>query len=486
MKRTFLLLIALFLATSINAQKIKTYSGEISKPEWLADLVGEEYYKGKGSYSYYEDSDEKRIPHGSFTLTFTKDALFGSIFKEIITGNYSHGKRNGQWTMKSMDKNGKVFHQYKFQYKNGVLHGPFSYTDEDYTITGSFSEGILSSPYNCKYSIRGRIHTIKGQLDEEGRPHGEWTIISRGGGFEPTDRTKLFYHGCLLYTREKDLSTGAITYEDQISPEIKKPSDLNKIHDTLIYSWTFVAVGNKVCDIKERDHNTTLLGEYNLSKIYPKINNWYVEIDTAAYIPHVKSQEEIRQDSIRRVEQWRQDSIQKAEQERQRIEQERQRMIRDSIRRAEEERRRIEQQDKKDISSMEIMIYRMVQEHELHTTSSVIKNGLRSTIYHVIPTEKLKKGIKDGEYLVLTTEDGKEFRDIFKEEYFTTQSGKVIDQQRISKEYEVRVATNQDGNLLIVYDIQDRIPFMLAYVDDNSNITYYTIKKSIGKKIKQY
>lgn len=282
--RYLLLLIALFLATSTNAQNIKTHSGEMSKPEWLADLIGEGYFEGNGSYSYYEDSDETRIPHGNFTLTFTKNALFSSIFKEIITGSFSHGKRNGQWTMKSVDVKGKVFHQYKFQYKNGVLNGPFSYTENDgSSITCSFNNGVLSGYYKDVDVVAGYTHTTSGNVDNEGRPHGEWTIISKGPNIVPKNKTRLYYKGCLVYYREKDQSTGKITYENQISPNICSAADISKIHDTLINGVAFVDVGGVICGKKEK--TTFSVGEFigNLSNIYPLIKNWNVEFDPAAY-----------------------------------------------------------------------------------------------------------------------------------------------------------------------------------------------------------
>lgn len=284
MKQTRIAAIVLmFMAVvfTANAQNIKTYSGQMSKPDWLADLIGEEYMQGKGSYSYYEDAQENRIIHGNFNLTFSKDALFGTIFKETITGSYSHGKRNGQWTMRSVDINGKVFSQYRFQYKDGVLHGSFSYTEDGGgSVTCTFNNGVLSGTYTNVYvTTGGCTHTTSGKVDSEGRPHGEWTIVSKGPGIVPKDRTRLYYKGCLVYYREKDHSTGKITYENQISPSIRTATDISKIHDTIINGTSYIDVGGVICGI--RPISSWSAGDYTgyLSKIYPNINKWNVEFD---------------------------------------------------------------------------------------------------------------------------------------------------------------------------------------------------------------
>jgi hypothetical protein len=473
MKKQFIIIAAFVLALSTNAQNVKTYNDQMTKPEWIAELF---HCEGgiNGSYSYYEDEEENRILHGAFKVSYNTMCIDGRSLIEI-SGSYNHGKRNGHWAIR--DKNRKTgkdnpYYYYDFNYKDGSLDGKIAFRDDGHEMAGKFVNGTLSDTVLFRtYSPFGTSKSIKGRVNLEGVPHGVWVEKNEYKNAVPMETTRLYYNGCLVYRREKDLSSGKITDTYQVSDKIKTPSDLNKIHDTTIDGVKYVDVGGIICGVKEGYYDPNDFFHFRL--IYKAIENWCMTFDTNSYVAYVEKKEMERQ---RRVK----DSLRVVELERKRIEQERQRIVRDSIRRVKE----IGHQDEQDIAEMEALVFRMVQEHKLNFSSGVL-DKLQGPSYHFIPTEKLKKCIKDGEYLVLSTEDGKEFHDIFKEEYLTTQSGKVIDQQRISKEYEVRVATNQDGNLLIVYDIQERIPFMLAHFNGKSSIRYYTIKKSIGKKIKQ-
>lgn len=481
MKKQFAIIAAFVLALSTNAQNVKTYNGQMTKPEWIAELF--DCAGGiNGSYSYYEDDEENRILHGVFKVSYDVMCLGGGrSFSSIteISGSYNQGRRNGHWTIKDKNKRtGKdnPYYYYDFNYKDGTLNGKISFRDDGYEMTGKCVGGTLSDTVLFrKYSPFGTSVSFKGKVNEAGLPHGIWFEKNEYKDAVPKETTCLYYNGCLVYRREKDLSSGIITYTYQVSKMVRVPSDLNKIHDTIIDGVKYVDVVGVICSIKTESGEPNEFVSFHtlFDDIYPAIDDWNMKFDTNSYVAYVEKKEMERQ---RRVK----DSLRVVELERQRVEQEHQRMVRDSIRRVKE----IERQDEQDIAEKEALVFRMVQEHKLNFSSSVL-DKLQNTGYHFIPTEKLKKGIKDGDYLVLTTDDGQEFRDVFREEYFTTKSGKVIDQQRISKEYEVRVATNQDGNLLIVYDVQERIPFMLAHFDGKSSIHYYTIKKSVGKKIKQ-
>lgn len=471
MKKQFTIIAAFVLALSTNAQNVKTYNGQMTKPEWIAELFDCEGGIN-GSYSYYEDEEENRILHGAFKVSYNTMCLDGRSLIEI-SGSYNHGKRNGHWIIK--DKNRKTgkdnpYYYYDFNYKDGALDGKIAFRDDGHEMAGKFVNGTLSDTVLFRtYSPFGTSKSIKGMVNLEGVPHGVWVEKNEYKDAVPMETTRLYYNGCLVYRREKDLSSGKITYTYQVSEKIKTPSDLNKIQDTTIDGVKYVNVGGVICGAKEGYYDPNDFFHFRL--IYKAIRNWCMTFDTNSYVAYVEKKEMERQRRIK-------DSLRVVEIERERIERERQRMVRDSIRRIKE----IERQDEEDVAHMKALVFRMTEEYK---SSSDIVNRLQGTGYHFITTEKLKKGEKEGEFLVLETENGIVFRDIFKETYLKTQSGKVIDQQNISSHNEVRVATNQDGNLLIVYDIQERIPFMLAHIHDISNITYYTIKKSIGKKIKQ-
>lgn len=476
MKKQFIIIAAFVLALSANAQNVKTYNGQMTKPDWIAELFDCEGGI-KGSYSYYEDEEENRILHGAFKVSYNTRCLDGRSLIEI-SGNYNHGKRNGHWTIK--DKNRKTgkdnsYYYYDFNYKDGTLNGKIAFRDDGHEMAGKFVNGTLSDTvlFRTYFPFVGTSESIKGRVNLEGVPHGEWVEKDEDKNAVPMEITRLYYNGCLVYRRKKDLSSGKITYTYQISDLVRSPSDLNKIHDTIIDGVKYIDVAGLICGIKTESSEPNDFVSFStlLDEIYPAIKSWNIKFDTRSYAAYIEKKERKRQYKT-------EDSLRVVKLERERIEEERQRIVSDSIRRVKE----IERQDEEDVAHMRALVFRMVEENK---SSSDILNRLQGTGYHFITTKKLKKGEKEGEFLVLETEEGIVFRDIFKESYFKTQSGKVIDQQNISRDNEVRVATNQDGKLLIIYDIQERIPFMLAHIQDVSNITYYTIKKSIGKKIKQ-
>ena len=478
MKKQFTIIAAFVLALSVNAQNVKTYNGQMTKPDWIAEFFDCEGGIN-GSYSYYEDEEENRILHGAFKVSYNTRCLDGRSLIEI-SGNYNHGKRNGHWTIK--DKNRKTgkdnsYYYYDFNYKDGTLNGKIAFRDDGHEMAGKFVNGTLSDTvlFRTYFPFVGTSESIKGRVNLEGVPHGEWVEKDEDKNAVPMEITRLYYNGCLVYRRKKDLSSGKITYTYQISDLVRSPSDLNKIHDTIIDGVKYIDVAGLICGIKTESSEPNDFVSFStlLDEIYPAIKSWNIKFDTRSYAAYIEKKERKRQYKT-------EDSLRVVKLERERIEEERQRIVSDSIRRVKE----IERQDKQDIAEKKALVFRMVREYK-HNLSWGVLDKLQNTGYHLIHTEKLKKGIKDGDYLVLTTDNGKEFRDIFREEYFTTKSGKAIDQQGISNEHEVRVATNQDGSLLIIYDVQERIPFMLAHIDGQSNISYYTIKKSIGKKIKQ-
>ena len=65
-KTAAVILLLMVVTIPTSAQNIKTYNGPMSEPDWLTDLIDDEYtWNCKGSYSYYEDAQENRIIHGN-------------------------------------------------------------------------------------------------------------------------------------------------------------------------------------------------------------------------------------------------------------------------------------------------------------------------------------------------------------------------------------------------------------------------------------
>jgi len=114
---------------SVNAQTLKTFSGDypLSYP-----FVGQ---NGKATYKYYDDpTTYTRIKNGVFTFNFKGVGDYAPI--EIsITGNYKNNLKEGTWIAKQITKdfysNGKYLSGTIIctaNYKDGILNGPLKYT----------------------------------------------------------------------------------------------------------------------------------------------------------------------------------------------------------------------------------------------------------------------------------------------------------------------------------------------------------------------
>ncbi len=313
MKKQFTIIAAFVLALSVNAQNVKTYNGQMTKPDWIAEFFDCEGGIN-GSYSYYEDEGENRILHGAFKVSYNTMCLDGRSLIEIC-GNYNHGKRNGHWTIK--DKNRKTgkdnpYYYYDFTYKDGLLNGKFSFRDNGYEMIGKCIEGSLSDTILFrKYSPFGTSVSFRGKVNNEGLPHGIWIEKNEYKGAIPMETTRLYYNGCLVYRREKDLSSGKITYTYQVSNLIRIPSDLNKIQDTTIDGVKYVDVGGIICGIDTNaDEPNDFFSYYTLfDDIYPAIKNWDMGFDTNTYknVLREKQREIERQE----YEKKRQEELQK-------------------------------------------------------------------------------------------------------------------------------------------------------------------------------
>ena len=326
MKRFNCLLFALIFTIGVNAQTIKKYSGQMSKPEWIAELFESSPYDYNGYYSYYEDEKENRVIHGEFFISY-KTYILDGVDRYEIHGAFSQGKRDGKWVMKAKLRNGKYApnYLYQFEYKDGVLNGPFhfySHETENVEITGRFKNGVIVGDVTIKqYCWLENCYTqVAGMVNDKGNPHGIWAEKYVSEKAIPKDVTRLYYDGTLVYRREKDLSSGNIVYTYSVSNVIRVPADTIKISDTIIKGKEYIKVGAMICikdtdinfyDIKDRfddDMENTdgcvLYGVIikkcpQMRKIYPSISNWCTILDGKSYAASVRREQEEEQ---RRIE----------------------------------------------------------------------------------------------------------------------------------------------------------------------------------------
>lgn len=221
----FSFLFALY-AISVDAQSLKTYSGELRG--------------GTMTYTYYEDETtgaEKR--HGSFKYVKT-EANDISQYNLIITGQYSHGYMNGLWsyTIRTTDyPEGSAYvtgtTNARMSFKEGMPDGPWTYSYagkgrlKRFSLTGwywsayetlptetasvTFRNGTLVGTMNVKTSA----DNITGRLNDDGFWIGNWVIINGDSRSEYTLRDDG------LMTKGVGRYNGRIVSSAGLEPELK-------------------------------------------------------------------------------------------------------------------------------------------------------------------------------------------------------------------------------------------------------------------------
>lgn len=181
MKKFYTLLLILLTCLCVNAETLKTYSGDY-------DAIIEHnplHPYGKATYSYYINSNEDRVYHGNFSYTDNNGTLKGT-FRDNI--------QDGPWTYTKKLYKGNQLHIY-VTFKNGYLEGKitakvinrtgkeiahFSANIHDNNIIGPIdfiSHPAYDKDYFGNCDIYG--HHITGNFDDNGLPVGKWTCKDR-------------------------------------------------------------------------------------------------------------------------------------------------------------------------------------------------------------------------------------------------------------------------------------------------------------------
>ncbi len=299
MKRITTIIISLLFTITTNAQVVKKYSGQMSKPEWIADIFKSDPYDINGNYSYYEDENEKRIIHGAFHVNY-KTGELNLVRRYEISGSFCHGKRDGKWITKAMLINGKYARNnpYQLNYTNGVLNGPFQICVNGVEMLGLFSNGLITGKVTVKQhaGIEGYIQ-YEGRVNSKGNPHGIWIEKEIREKAIPKDITRLYYDGNMVYRKEIDLSSGKVEYTEKISDKINNPADSVQITDTVINGQNYINVGGTICRIDDNNSSNLyyIVCSSGIERFYHKIKNWKTSFDTEYYPEMVKKAQEEQQ-----------------------------------------------------------------------------------------------------------------------------------------------------------------------------------------------
>ena len=250
MRRIFIIICLTVLTGITTAQSVKRYTGKMMLPsdlDQLKDVVNRHNVGGDGYYDYYEDADENRVKHGEFYLKANG---------YDIKGSYSHGKKEGLWTITHPDEKGYIktyYNNMKITYRNDVLCGPCEYITRPtqglpatVTISCNFNNGILTgdASVSYKYDYNSITSECRGKIDQNGLLHGIW-VISDKGGIEVVQK-RLYYKGALVFMEEQDYSTGEKTVCFTAFENLKKSPDLGQIRDTIIYKADCIVYNNSV------------------------------------------------------------------------------------------------------------------------------------------------------------------------------------------------------------------------------------------------
>lgn len=280
------------VASVAQAQQIKTYEGALNLPSDLKPLgelysVSSNVSHSHGSYQYYENADGDRIKHGSFRFLSTQ-IHYPDV---LIEGRYSHGKKDGKWTIQRINNKGEMVKPhlgttynhhcggFTINYKNDFLSG-------DYLMIGVSDGGIYETHYSGNI-VNGRIQGIisfkktkttsikdntlagecemSGEIGGDGMPTGVWTVSDKDG-IEKVQR-RFFRNGALIAIDEMDNSTGERTLCYCAFDGLKKVPKMEEIRDSVSENDSFIIYNGQIA-IKIRDDKNIAynshLGRYSM------------------------------------------------------------------------------------------------------------------------------------------------------------------------------------------------------------------------------
>lgn len=334
MKKICLLLLYVVLSGQISAQTIKTYKGRMSEWPVEIEMIDFGHYSsdpGIWSYQYYEDETGERVYHGKLTYSF--QCARNSFY--TITGQYSHGKREGQWVWQVIGDNKKNYEKYVVNYHNGIREGDFSFQDNDgfyaYNMKGSFSNGQLFG--TMTYTItrvlsEETFYYYEAHYSNGGYPDGTWKFDSYVNGIVKNTEYH-FLNNCLISWTTVDQSTGKRSFhknERDFGRKILIPESIAQKNTANNKGFrngnTYYTFGEVIYD---RDHYDPWIGFDNLDG-FKKVHELYGRLSyNPKYLCIVR--DEIRnkevEDSIAEAERQQEEQARLAELARQEEEKQR-------------------------------------------------------------------------------------------------------------------------------------------------------------------
>lgn len=444
---------AIMMANTVSAQALKTYEGAMKLPselEYLRGIFSSCYneYNCKGSYHYYDGTDGERVKHGDFSFVSVSDGRYQHFG---VTGQYKHGKMNGEWIAARLNNRGEVIlpswgKHYKsmflINYKEGAISGRYEFigsSDAGLYITqytGNIVNGIIQGTVSVRklmtdHSITDNTLadtcTMTGEVGTDGMPMGVWTVTDKGD-IDKIQR-RFFHNGALVAIDEMDNSTGERKLCYCAFEGLKKAPKMEEIKDSIAGMDSYI-VYNGHSAIKVKDDNlkyNSNLGRYSLGN--NRIN---------VVVP-----EEIKQLSKsvnKQTEMW--NYVYSEIKVKEIKEKERKRFIQDSI----DNRERMVRRANMDIDA-ELQRY------------------MDST-----PKKTIKKSSMEGSDVVFKTKS-EVFRGEFNKEYMLNSMGEVYQVENIYQKY--NVLANKTGDIVLIKFIKRDLK-----TDRSVNVVYLVDKRA--------
>ena len=208
----FVFLILSIISFSAFTQSVKQYSGEFTPPmpRYQYGVNYAHQHKGKASYSYYEDKEERRVFHGPFSFNAKfpeKSSNANKTYTIQVKGQYENDLMVGKWTIIEDNPFEKWNYTIEFSdgYPNGVAKGSHSWresTTQPWTSTGfelTFKAGRIIAFKDIIFN------GLSGQFDTDGNPVGTWEYNYNG-----VNMRQEFKSGLMTSSRFKRLSDGQV------------------------------------------------------------------------------------------------------------------------------------------------------------------------------------------------------------------------------------------------------------------------------------
>lgn len=173
MKRFLFYVAMLFcVCMTMNAQGLKTYSGDFSI------RLGGFPFHGKATYTYKNADDGTRIYEGNFNFI---DIIRPNVCYYKVVGKYHNDLKSGLWTY--TNKSIGTTELLKVHYTDGLADGIYEYSNIKKNVTKMSFKGIIKNGVPIG-PVSGKLSedcTYNGQTDENGLPDGLWKSSSEYG-----------------------------------------------------------------------------------------------------------------------------------------------------------------------------------------------------------------------------------------------------------------------------------------------------------------